>query len=102
RTLELAGACRENLQVVALERRRFARFRVAQPVVMEVQAFHGNPERSECVEIALTRPPPIDELDTELEGRVRGPNEVVFVQIEQSVEVQNVRDGRLADPDGPD
>ena len=51
---------------------------------------------------ALALLPPVDELDAELECALRMPQEIVFVELHQAVELRDRGDRRLADADDAD
>ena len=68
---------------------------MAQPEMMEVQTFHVDAVLAERVDIPLAHPAPVHELDAELERRMGLAHEGVFIEAQQAVEIQNVRDGGL-------
>src|SRR5688572_957375 len=70
--------------------------------MMEVQTFHVDAVGTERMDIPLADPAPVDELDSELERRVGLAHEGVFIESQQAIEVENVRDGGLAHTDGAD
>src|SRR5438552_2375786 len=57
---------------------------------------------AESMYIGVSDTSPVVELDTELERAAGPPDEVRFVDLEQAVEVAQMRDRRLADPDDAD
>ena len=61
-------------------------------------AAHG----SEGMHVRLPLLAPVDELDAELEGALRLPQEIVFVDLHQLVELRDRRDRRLAHTDDAD
>jgi hypothetical protein len=54
------------------------------------------------VEVAVSLAPPILEIDPELEGALRLPDELVLVDLQHAVEGGHLWDGRLADTDDSD
>jgi hypothetical protein len=54
------------------------------------------------MDVTLPHPPPVDELDAELERGVGRAHEFVFIEPEQPVEVQNLRDGGFTHADDAD
>src|SRR5512138_832596 len=73
-----------------------------QPVLMEIDPVHVDAVNAEGMDISVAYVSPIDELDTELEGRVRLLHELGFVQAEDPIEVDDVGDRGLADADRAD
>src|SRR5512138_3065733 len=61
-----------------------------QPVLMEIDPVHVDAVNAEGMDISVAYVSPIDELDTELEGRVRLLHELGFVQAEDPIEVDDV------------
>src|SRR5690242_19651302 len=49
------------------------------------------------MEVAVAAPCPVDELNAELEGRLRAADEVVLIDTEHLIEQANRRNRRLAD-----
>ena len=58
--------------------------------------------RTERMDVTLAHAAPVHELDAELERGLGGADEIVFIEAQQTVEVQDVRDGGLADADDAD
>ncbi len=50
----------------------------------------------------MSGPRPILEFDAELEARVRFADQVILIDTEQPDDIDDRRDRRLTDPDGPD
>ena len=50
----------------------------------------------------MARPQPVDELDAELEGRLRPPHELGFVELDQLIVRLDRGNGRFADANGAD
>ena len=73
-----------------------------QPVVVELRRPGFDAWRPERVEIAVAEIRPVDELDAELERAVHGAHELGLVELEQQVEIFDVRYRGLADADGAD
>ncbi len=76
--------------------------RLAIPEMMEVEPLHLLTISAEGVEIPVPDPAPVDELDAEFERRAGLADELRLVDAQQAVEVEDMRDRRLADPDGAD
>src|SRR4051794_28678748 len=75
---------------------------VAQPNVVELHSGAVAAIDTERVDVAVAPPRPVDELDAELERRLRFADEFVFIDSEQAIEVEQRRYGRLANADGAD
>lgn len=60
------------------------------------------PDRPEAVHVAVAEARPVDELDAELERALRLADELRLLDLEEVVERDEMRDGRLADPDDAD
>src|SRR5690242_6281107 len=73
-----------------------------QPEGMEGNPFHVKPVASEWVEVDVSAPAQIHELNAELEGSLGAPDIFVFVEAEHAIERCHLRDRRLADTDDPD
>src|SRR5262249_17996842 len=58
--------------------------------------------RPERVDVRVLGPRPMLELDAELEARVGFADQLILIDAEQPDDVDDGRDGRLADTDGPD
>ena len=74
----------------------------AQPILVEVDLALAAAERAERMDVGIADPPPVAELDAELEGRPGARHEIGFVDAELLVEGADVRQSRLADPDDAD
>src|SRR5215211_364518 len=68
---------------------------------MRMQPKHVAPDLAEAVDIALARRAPVDELDAQLERRLGLADHFQRVDAGEREVVADVRDRRLADPDGP-
>ena len=99
RALELACFRREVLQAIGVNIRRLAHRVIAVPEMVKAHALHRGTILAKGMDIALAQTPPIDELNTQLERRIRLANKIVFIKPQQTVEIGDVRDGRFADPD---
>src|SRR5688572_29515736 len=64
---------------------------------MKGHTFHVQAKRPERMDVTVSGSSPVDELDAELEGRLRLADEVVLVEAQHPVEVLDLRDRRLAD-----
>jgi hypothetical protein len=66
------------------------------PVLVEGHCPQVLPEAAEAVHVALALPPPVDELDAQLEGGPRLADELVLVELKHLVVELDHRDGGLA------
>jgi hypothetical protein len=73
-----------------------------QPVLMEIDSVHVDAVDAEGMDVGAAFPSPIDELDTELEGRLGRFHELGFVQAKYAIEIDDVRYRRLTDSDRAD
>src|SRR5687768_10679284 len=78
---------RDPAQPIADERRPVAQFCPKQP---------------EIVKVGVAKPTPVDELDAELEGGIRLPDELILVNLKLIVEQANWGNRSLADADRSD
>jgi hypothetical protein len=74
----------------------------AAPIMVELDEAEVPADSAEAVDVAVALPPPVDELDAELDGTLGFPQEFILVEAEGAVEEADLRDGRLADADGAD
>src|SRR5690606_32806478 len=75
---------------------------LAQPELVERDAVQVLPEEAEGVKVAIALAAPVHELDAELDGALGLAKKLVLVEIEHRVEIEDRRDGRLADADRAD
>ncbi len=73
-----------------------------QPVLEEVAHLGVEAVDAERVEIGLTQPAPVAELDAQLVGRLGLAHELGLIQAQHGVEQSDRRDRGLADADHPD
>src|SRR5262249_18519141 len=73
-----------------------------EPVLVKVEEPERSADGSESMNIRIPDAPPVVELDAELEGAPGPPDEVGLVNLEQAVEIAQVRYRRLADADDAD
>src|SRR6185312_6460272 len=97
--------CRgDGAQVVVAELSgiRFAHLPQLEPELMELDRLQIQAVDAEGMQVPASRAVPVDELDAELEGSLRVAEEIVLVDLEQTVERPDGRDRRLSHPDGAD
>ena len=73
-----------------------------QPQLVKGDGLNVHAELTELVEVAVALATPVLEVDAELEGGLRGLNEIPLVDAENLVEELQGRDGRFADTHGAD
>src|SRR5437899_9188700 len=93
---------RDDCQRICVQRRLIAEGPALEPMVMKLDPLHVEAVETEGMHVTLSEAGPVDELDPELVGGVRRTDEVVLVDFQQAVEQEDLRDRRLADPDGAD
>src|SRR5690606_11571052 len=82
--------------------RRLALERLSHPMLVKRHAADARAIGTEGMDIAIADTRPVDELDAELERRLRLRHQVAFVEPQAPLEEANVRQRRLADADGTD
>ena len=93
---------RQPVEAVVPERTRRTLRLVAQPIVMKRDVGEVATDGPEGMHVRMPLLVPVDELDAELERALRLPQEIVFVDLHQLVELLDRRDRRLADTDDAD
>ena len=99
---ELGASRGRGVDGVVAEACDQAGMHTAQPEMMERQSIQVGPELAETVGVAVADRAPVHELDAELERAARGAQELVFVDAQNAIEGDDVRDRRLADTDDAD
>jgi hypothetical protein len=89
-------------QTVLVDRRIDAQIERSAPVVVKSNAVEVLAEDPERVQVSIADLSPVNELNTKLEGRVRGPHEVGYVKAQPLIEVVDGRYRRFADANGAD
>src|SRR3546814_15261770 len=74
----------------------------SQPVMVKADQRSIRPDLAEAVDVTITEPTPVDELDAELEGALGGLEKLVLINLQRGIEMLDVRDRRLADADDAD
>jgi hypothetical protein len=73
-----------------------------EPIMVAAKPFPVLADDSKAVDIAVARSQPVDELNPQLEARLRSPHELGFVELDQLIVFLDRRDGRFANTDGAD
>ena len=92
----------DDAERIDIERSRIARHAAFEPMVVKFDPQHIEPVEAERVDVAVTDPRPVAELDAELVSGVGRTDEVALVDPEERVEQIDLGNCRLADADGPD
>jgi len=74
---------------------RLAQRTRAQPVLLKRQQPIGQADIAESMDVRMPGPQPVVELDTQLEGGLRGAHHRVFIETQKRVDMTDLRNGGL-------